>query len=210
MELEIGAILDGKVTGITKFGAFVALPGGRSGLVHISEVAYSYVSDVSEFLSVGQEVKVKLISVDENNRINLSIKQTLPPPPRQERPRRQGDRGPRPQGDRPQGEGRFNRGDRPERSERPARPQGEGRFNRSDRPERSERPQGERPQRSFNTQRTESRPAAPKEPQSFEDMMKRYMSESESRQSELNRGNRGNRNRRRGGGGRGGNSSYDF
>jgi S1 RNA binding domain protein len=85
MELEIGAIFEGKVTGITKFGAFVSLPGGRSGLVHISEVAWTYVSDVSEYLSVGQDVQVKVISVDENNRINLSIKQTTPPPQRPER-----------------------------------------------------------------------------------------------------------------------------
>ena len=85
MEFEVGSILEGKVTGITKFGAFVALPGGKSGLVHISEIAYSYVNDVSEFLSEGQAVKVKIIGIDANNRINLSIKQTLPPPPRPER-----------------------------------------------------------------------------------------------------------------------------
>ncbi|MCD7754004.1 MAG: S1 RNA-binding domain-containing protein, partial [Clostridiales bacterium] len=96
MELEVGAILDGKVTGITKFGAFVALPGGRSGLVHISEIAYSYVSDVSEFLSVGQDVRVKLISIDEGGHINLSIKKTAPPPPRPPH-----SAGPRPQGGRP-------------------------------------------------------------------------------------------------------------
>ncbi len=85
MELEVGSILEGKVTGITKFGAFVSLPGGRSGLVHISEIAYSYVSDVNEHLAVGQTVKVKVIGIDENRRINLSIKQALPPPPRPER-----------------------------------------------------------------------------------------------------------------------------
>ena len=77
-EIEVGAILEGKVTGITKFGAFVSLPGGKSGLVHISEIAYSYVSDVSDHLSEGQDVKVKVISIDENNRINLSIKRALP------------------------------------------------------------------------------------------------------------------------------------
>ena len=81
-EIEVGAILEGKVTGITKFGAFVSLPGGKSGLVHISEIAYSYVNDVSDHLSEGQDVKVKVISIDENNRINLSIKRALPPPPR--------------------------------------------------------------------------------------------------------------------------------
>ena len=74
-EIEVGAILEGKVTGITKFGAFVSLPGSKSGLVHISEIAYSYVSDVNDHLSEGQDVKVKVINIDENNRINLSIKQ---------------------------------------------------------------------------------------------------------------------------------------
>ena len=95
MGIEVGSILDGKVTGITKFGAFVALPGNRSGLVHISEIAYSYVNDVHDVLSEGQEVKVKVIGIDASNRINLSIKQALPPPPRPERRS-----GPRPEGER--------------------------------------------------------------------------------------------------------------
>ena len=85
MGIEVGSVLDGKVTGITNFGAFVALPGNRSGLVHISEIAYSYVSDVHDHLAEGQEVKVKVIGVDANNRINLSIKQAAPPPPLPER-----------------------------------------------------------------------------------------------------------------------------
>ena len=80
MEFGVGSILDGKVTGITKFGAFVSLPEGRSGLVHISEIAYSYVSEVSEHLKEGQEVKVKVIGIDQANRINLSIKQAQPAP----------------------------------------------------------------------------------------------------------------------------------
>ena len=86
MEFGVGSILDGKVTGITKFGAFVALPEGKSGLVHISEIAYTYVSEVSEHLKEGQEVKVKVISIDQANRINLSIKQVSPPPQRAPRP----------------------------------------------------------------------------------------------------------------------------
>jgi len=86
MEFGVGSILDGKVTGITKFGAFVALPEGKSGLVHISEIAYSYVNEVSEHLKEGQEVKVKVIGIDQANRINLSIKQVAPPPPRAPRP----------------------------------------------------------------------------------------------------------------------------
>ena len=86
MEFGVGSIVDGKVTGITKFGAFVALPEGKSGLVHISEIAYSYVNEVSEHLKEGQEVKVKVIGIDQANRINLSIKQVSPPPQRTPRP----------------------------------------------------------------------------------------------------------------------------
>lgn len=85
MGFEVGSILEGKVTGITKFGAFVSLPENRSGLVHISEIAYSYVNDVHEHLSEGQTVTVKVIGIDDNNRINLSIKQASPPPARPER-----------------------------------------------------------------------------------------------------------------------------
>lgn len=78
MELEIGAIQEGKVTGITKFGAFVLLPGGKSGLVHISEIANAYVNDVNDYLKVGDAVKVKILSVNEAGKINLSIKQAQP------------------------------------------------------------------------------------------------------------------------------------
>lgn len=84
MEFGVGTIVEGKVTGITKFGAFVSLPGGRSGLVHISEIAYSYVSEVSEHLKEGQDVKVKVINIDDAGRINLSIKKAMDPPPRPE------------------------------------------------------------------------------------------------------------------------------
>ena len=82
MEFGVGTIVEGKVTGITKFGAFVSLPEGKSGLVHISEIAYSYVNDVKDHLKEGQEVKVKAIGIDENGRINLSIKKAMDPPPR--------------------------------------------------------------------------------------------------------------------------------
>ena len=89
MEPQVGSILEGKVTSITKFGAFVALDGGRSGLVHISEIANSFVNDVHDFLQEGQTVKVLVLST-ENGKINLSIKKALP---QQERP---APRGPRP------------------------------------------------------------------------------------------------------------------
>ena len=82
MEFGVGSILQGKDTGITKFGAFVSLPEGKSGLVHISEIAYTYVNDVKDHLKEGQEVKVKVIGIDDNGRINLSIKKAMDPPPR--------------------------------------------------------------------------------------------------------------------------------
>ena len=96
MEFGVGSVLEGKVTGITKFGAFVSLPEGKSGLVHISEIAYSYVNDVKDHLKEGQEVKVKVIGIDENGRINLSIKKAQPQEPRQPRQeRREGGFAPR-------------------------------------------------------------------------------------------------------------------
>jgi S1 RNA binding domain protein len=91
MEFEVGSIVTGKVTGITKFGAFVTLAPGKSGLVHISEIANSYVNDIREHLTEGQEVTVKVIGLDDSGRINLSIKAALPPPvrpPRNDAPRR--------------------------------------------------------------------------------------------------------------------------
>ena len=75
MAFEIGEILDGKVTGLTKFGAFVDIGDGKSGMVHISEVASTYVNEITDFVEVGQEVKVKILSIDESGKISLSIKQ---------------------------------------------------------------------------------------------------------------------------------------
>ena len=81
MELTVGEVMEGIVTGITKFGAFVQLPGGASGLVHISEIANAFVNDVNDFLSMGETVKVKILSITEAGKINLSIKQVLPVTP---------------------------------------------------------------------------------------------------------------------------------
>ena len=77
MEPQVGSILEGKVTSIMKFGAFVALEGGGSGLVHISEIANTFVEDVHDFLQPGQAVKVLVLSA-ENGRVNLSIKKAVP------------------------------------------------------------------------------------------------------------------------------------
>ncbi|SMC55011.1 S1 RNA-binding domain-containing protein [Papillibacter cinnamivorans] len=126
MELGVGTVLEGKVTGITKFGAFVALPEGKTGLVHISEISHSYVNDIREHLKEGQTVKVKIIGIDANNRINLSIKKTLEPPPR---------------------------------SAEHSRPSAHSSYT--------------------------PRSAAPREPSSFEDKIKQFMQDSDSKMSDL-------------------------
>nr|WP_325205438.1 S1 RNA-binding domain-containing protein [uncultured Oscillibacter sp.] len=107
MEPQVGSILEGKVTSIMKFGAFVALEGGGSGLVHISEIANTFVEDVHDHLQTGQAVKVLVLSA-ENGRVNLSIKKALP---QQER------RGPRPP---MPGAGSHPAGPRPAAAPRPA------------------------------------------------------------------------------------------
>ncbi len=78
MQSLIGEIYEGKVTGLTSFGAFVKMSNGETGMVHISEVAATYVKDIAEFLKEGQDVKVKVLAVNDNNKISLSIKQAAP------------------------------------------------------------------------------------------------------------------------------------
>lgn len=78
MGAEVGQILTGKVTGITKFGAFVDLSTGETGMVHISEVSNSFVNEIGEFVKLNDEVKVKVLSVGENKKISLSMKQAVP------------------------------------------------------------------------------------------------------------------------------------
>ena len=96
MELTVGAILEGKVKTITNFGAFVALPDNKTGMVHISEVANTYVSDIRQHLSEGQGVKVMVIGID-GGKINLSMKRLEARPQRDNAPRAS-----RPQPSRPQ------------------------------------------------------------------------------------------------------------
>ena len=153
MELAVGAILEGKVTGITKFGAFVALPGGKTGMVHISEIAHAYVSDIADHLSVGQEVKVMVIAIDPAGKINLSIKRTQEAPARQE--------------------GREGRGQREGR---------DGRYQKSgDRDNR-----GQRGGQRFDQRRQGgARSSGPKEPQTFDDMLKQFMADSDSKISSI-------------------------
>ena len=91
MELTVGTILDGKVKSITKFGAFILLPDNRTGMVHISEVAPTVVSDIHAHLTEGQTVRVKVIGIDPSGKVSLSIKrvaeQREESHPKQERPR---------------------------------------------------------------------------------------------------------------------------
>ena len=87
MQVEVGAVFEGKVTGITKFGAFVEMPDGKNGMVHISEVASTYVQEISDHVSVGQMVKVKVLSISEDGKVSLSMKRAQPPARREPRPR---------------------------------------------------------------------------------------------------------------------------
>lgn len=86
MAFQVGDILEGKVTGIKPFGAFVALPDNKNGLVHISEISYEFVQDISAVLEEGQTVQVKVLSIAPDGKIALSIKRTQPAPERGARP----------------------------------------------------------------------------------------------------------------------------
>lgn len=133
MELAVGQVLEGTVTGITKFGAFVSLEGGKSGLVHISEIANTFVNDVHDHVQIGQKVKVKVLSLGDAGKINLSIKRAVEAP-RQNPPARRPNPG-------------YQSAPRPAQQSTPAQGQ----------------------------------VAAPTGNQEFEDRLKRFMQESDSR-----------------------------
>lgn len=132
MQLKVGEIVEGTVKSLTKFGAFVALDATTTGLVHISEIAHAYVSDIHDYLTEGQSVKVMVIGL-ENGKINLSIKRTLSAPAKEQSPRPRG--------------GFQSRGPQPERQQ----------------PSASGQPQAK----------------------SFDDMLKQFMSESDSKMSSI-------------------------
>ena len=143
MELSVGAIVEGTVRSITKFGAFIQLPEGKTGMVHISEITHTFVNDIRDHLTEGQQVKAVVINLD-NGKINLSIRRTEPAPQRQK--------------------------------------QSFERRNNSDRPAR---------------QNAAPQPAEPKT-QSFDDMLKQFMADSDSKISGLKQySDRKTRNRRR-------------
>ena len=110
MALQVGDIVEGKVTGIKPFGAFVSLPEGKTGLVHISEVSYEFVQDLSAVLSDGQTVSVKVLSIAPDGKIALSIKRTQPAPERAPR---------QPHGERSGNGGERRPAPRPKREEKP-------------------------------------------------------------------------------------------
>lgn len=105
MQIEVGSVVEGKVTGITAFGAFVDFDEGKSGMVHISEVSSGFVKDINEFLKIGQEVKCKVISISPEGKISLSIRKAEDAPSEgrqdkdqqnQYRPKQQNNRNPAP------------------------------------------------------------------------------------------------------------------
>lgn len=148
MELTVGTILEGKVKSITNFGAFVSLPENKTGMVHISEVANAYVSDIRQHLTEGQDVKVMVIG-NENGKINLSIKRLEAKPQRE------------------------NTG-RPGNGYRGGAPRQEGGF------------QPRNNNASRNSGRAPVQPAAPKTAdQLFEEKLKAFMSESDSKISSI-------------------------
>ena len=189
MAIEVGNVLEGRVTGVKPFGAFVALPEGRTGMVHISEVSNEYVQDIAAVLHGGDTVKVQVIHVAPDGKIALSIKRLLPPAPRAPRPPREGGFGHGPHGNGPH----------------PGGPREGGRFG-------GPRPGGNGPREGGR--RGPARDAAPRvwQPKapaksdnlSFEDMMSRFKSQSEEKMADLDH----ETNNRRGGGyaprGRGG------
>ena len=147
MELTVGAVLEGKVKTITNFGAFIALGNNQTGMVHISEVAGCYVSDIRQHLTEGQDVKVMVIGLD-GGKINLSIKRLEAKPQRENAPR--------------QGGNNFRGGNAPRRENNSASTQN-------------------RPVRSAPTP-----PPAPKTAdQLFEEKLKQFMTESDSKISSI-------------------------
>ena len=78
MAYEIGTVTEGTVVEIAKFGAFIKMAGGKTGLVHISEISDKYVQEVGDFVSIGAKVLVKIITIDDRKRIQLSMKAVTP------------------------------------------------------------------------------------------------------------------------------------
>ena len=172
MELTVGAVLEGKIKTITNFGAFVALPENKTGMVHISEVANAYVSDIRQHLTEGQDVKVMVIGT-ENGKINLSIKRLEPKPQRENAPRPNNFRN-----NAPRQEGAFQKKDEDENEG--SYSQNRGGYNQN----RGGYSQNRGGYGQNRPQRAPVQPAAPKTAdQLFEEKLKAFMSESDTKLS---------------------------
>lgn len=167
MQIEQGSVVKGKVTGLTDFGAFVELEGGKTGMIHISEVSTSYVKDIKEHLQLNQEVTAMVISVSPEGKIALSIKK-LAAPQEQQRQRR-----PRPNNN-------FDRGDRRPHgnNDRGGRPQSGG--DRRNQSSSQRKPQASRGIAEGILHETSGN-------QSFEDMMAKFKQVSDEKMSDLKR-----------------------
>ena len=198
MELTVGAVLEGKIKSITNFGAFVSLPENKTGMVHISEVANAYVSDIRQHLTEGQDVKVMVIGT-ENGKINLSIKRLEP------KPQREGGNFQRREGgnfQRREGEGFQRReGGYSQRREGEGFQRREGgNFQRREGGNFQNREGGNFQPRDNRPQRAPVQPAAPKTAdQLFEEKLKAFMTESDSKLSGMRQyADQRGRSRRRG------------
>lgn len=149
MQFDVGKILTGKVTGITKYGVFVDIGAGKSGMVHISEVASTYVKEIRDFVTDGQEIKVKILGISEDGKISLSIKQA---------------------------------------EDKPA-------FTASRGGNSAPRPRQYNNDRSFSGRNNNAAPAGP---ESFDDMLSRFMQSSDEKISSLRKNNGDRRSSRRG------------
>lgn len=89
MPINVGEIVEGKITGITNFGLFLDLGDGKSGMVHISEVSRTFISDINELFKVNDTVKAKILNISDDGKISLSIKRASEPEKNQERPRKE-------------------------------------------------------------------------------------------------------------------------
>lgn len=171
MQLEVGAVLEGKVTGILKFGAFVDLGNGKSGMVHISEVSNTFVNDINEVLKVGQVVKVKILTIADDGKISLSIKKAQPAPerPQKDFKKREGDF-------KPKGGDNF----RPQDKDKDAPPRN---FNRP----APKKPVKKEPVMDITQAEYAYEPKTTVTDAGFEDMLAKFKSSSEDRMSDLKR-----------------------
>lgn len=158
MQLEIGKIYEGKVTGITKFGAFVEIESGTTGMVHISEVANTFVNEIKDHVTEGQTVKVKVLTVGDDGKISLSMKKAVEAPPKKE----------------------FKKDFRNDKGRADFTRKPQGAYGQGNNNNRSSRPQGGNP--GYKADVWE-----PKKQQSenFEDMLSKFKQSSEEKQCDL-------------------------